>query len=127
MTDAAPPTGTIDITNVVESLRTAWVSWAVAYVFGLEVAIPGMAWVALPVISNIDRELLKLAFDFVSKSAEMQVFFLNTAVRKASQAKDFTDTVAKKNALPPSATDQEYADAEKAEILAFRNFVSLSN
>lgn len=127
MPETTPPSGTIDITNVVENLRQVWVSWAVAYVFGLEAAIPGMAWIALPVISDVDKELLKIVFDFVSKSAEMQVFFMNTAIRKASQAKDFTDAVKAKNSLPPTASPQEFADAEKAQILAFRNFVMVTN
>ena len=125
--NTAPPTGTIDITDTVEKLRQAWVDWGVAYVFGLEVAIPGWEWVALPIIADIDKAIIRAVLDSLSKSAEMGIFFLNTAIRKASQAKDFTDAVKAKNDLPTTATDEEYKKAEAAQMLAFRNFVMVSN
>lgn len=122
-----PDSGTIDITNVVESLRQAWVSWAVAFAYGAEIAIPGMAWVAAPVISDIDREALKLIFDALSKAEVQMAFFLNTAVRKASQAQDFVAAVGAKNSLPSIASDAEFAAAEHAQMVEFRNFVTVTN
>ncbi len=127
MPDTAPPTGTIDITNLVEQMRQSFVSWAVLYLFGLEASIPGMEWVALPVLSTIDKEILQVILDALSKSGIMMAFFLNTAVKKASQAKDFTDAANALDGLPPTATDEEYENAERNKILAFRNFVMLSN
>lgn len=122
-----PPTGTIDITNFVENLRQTWVTWAVAFLYGEEIAIPGMAWVALPVISTIDKDILKLILDFLSKDAVMAAFFVNTAIRKASQAADYVDAINAKKALPSGSTDDQYKNAEIAELAAFRDFVLLSN
>lgn len=123
----APFTDTIDITDTVESMRQTWVTWAVAFIFAEEAAIPGMEWVALPVISTIDKEILKIILDALSKSAVMLAFFTNTAIRKASQAADYVAALDAKKALPPTATDEEYKNAEKKELVAFRNFVAVSN
>lgn len=127
-TPSAPSDGTIDITNLVESLRQTWVTYMVGVTMGAEASIPGLQWaVTTPIISSLDKDALQLIFDFVSKQAEMMGFFGNTAIRKASQAKDYTDAVAFKNGLPSTATDQEYADAEAAELVAFKNFVEVTN
>lgn len=122
-----PPTGTIDITDLVEQVRQSFVTWAVDYLFGIETAIPGMEWIDLPVISTIDKEILTTIMNALSSSGVMLAFFLNTTIKKASQAKDFTDAANALNNLPPTATDDEYETAERAKILAFRNFVMLSN
>jgi hypothetical protein len=127
MVDTAPPSGTIDITGTVESLRSAWVDFMVAFLFGEEIAIPGMEWVAAPIISSIDKEVLKIIMNVVSKDAVMMMFFQNTAVRKASQAVDFNATVKAKNSLPDTASPEEFKNAEQAQMVAFRNFVMLSN
>lgn len=121
------PTGTIDITNVVDSLKSTFVTWAVAYIYGLEIAIPGLTWVALPVISTMDQEAIRLIIKFLADSVLMEAFFLNTAVRKASQAGDYVKAVAAKKLLPPTTSQEDYAKYEAAECLAFRNFVMLGN
>lgn len=122
-----PNTGTIDITNVVENLRQSFVNWGVAYVYGLEVAVPGLEWVALPVISELDKTAIQAILDLISKSVIMEAFFINTTIRKASQAQDYVSAVDAKNSLPPTATKDEYEAAEKAEMSAFRNFVLITN
>lgn len=122
-----PNTGTIDITNVVENLRQSFVNWGVAYVYGLEVAMPGLEWVALPVISELDKTAIQAILDLISKSVIMEAFFINTTIRKASQAQDYVSAVDAKNSLPPTATKDEYEAAEKAEMSAFRNFVLITN
>lgn len=125
---ATPPdSGTIDITNVVEKLRSSWVSYMVLFIYGQEIAIPGMEWVALPVISDIDKEVLKIILDIVSKEAVMMGFFVNTAIRKASQAEDFVAAVNAKDALPDSASPEDFSTAEKNQMVAFRNFVMVTN
>jgi hypothetical protein len=124
---APQPTGTIDITDTVEAMRQTWVSWAVAFLFAEEVAIPGMEWVALPIVADIDKEMLKLILDAISKQGVMLAFFTNTAIRKASQAADYVAMVGAKKALGPNVSDEVYKDAEKKELLAFRNFVAVSN
>jgi hypothetical protein len=64
--------------------------------------------------------------DILSKSSVMLAFFGNTAIRKASQAKDFTDAAHRKDSLPPTATDAEYEAAEQEEMIAFRNLVMVT-
>jgi len=122
-----PPTGTVDITDVVAKMQQSFVSWGTAYVYGLEIATPGLEWVALPVISELDKEAVKEILTLLSKSAEMQSFFMNTAIRKASQAQDFVGTIDAKNKLPPTATQKEFEDAERVQMAAFRNFVLVTN
>ena len=125
---APQPTGTVDITATVENLRQAWVTWAVAFLYGEELTIPGLQEVvALPLVSDIDREVLRVILNALSNDMVMLGFFMNTAIRKASQAADFNNAVAAKNALPPTASTQEVLNAEQAKSLAFRNFVMLSN
>jgi hypothetical protein len=118
---------TVDITNVVEKLRETFVTWAVGYIYGLEVGIPGMGWVALPILSSLDKAAIKEILNILTRSAVMEAFFLNTAVRKADQARDYVDAVTAKLSLPNTATQEEYKNAENAEMDAFRNFVSFTN
>lgn len=123
--DTSPPTDTIDITNLVTSLKTTFINWAVAYIYGLEVAAE--PWVGLPIISSIDRMIVKALITYLVNSAIMEAFFLNTAVRKASQAQDYVDAIAAKAALPPTTSQANYQLAEQAEMTAFRNFVMVTN
>ena len=95
------------------------------YVVGLAVgAFAPLGWPILgPLFSFIVKEILTA----VGNAAEMEAFFLNTAVRKASQAQDYVDAVNTKNGLPSTASDADYEAAEQAEMAAFRNFVMVSN
>lgn len=127
MTDVTPPLGTIDITDTVESLRSAWVDWGVAYVFGLEVAIPGMEFVALPVIVDVDKFLIHGVLTAISKAEVSLAFFMETAVRKASQAQDLISAVKAKNSMPATSSDVELAAAEQKQMIEFRNFVLVTN
>ncbi len=93
----APPDnnegGVIDVTNLVAALQSGFVDWATAYIFGLEIATPGLQWVALPIISNLDQYALRKILTLLSQSVVLQAFFLATALRKASQAQDYQDAV----------------------------------
>lgn len=122
-----PPTGTIDITATVTAAQSAFVTWAVAFAYGEELLIPGLSWVALPIISDIDKEILREFFTAMASSIVMLGFFENTAIRKGLQAQDFLSATAAKNALPTTATDLEYKNAETAQMAAFRNFVMVVN
>ena len=117
---------TIDITDLVEKTRSTFVDWAVLYVYGLEIAIPGMEWVAVPVIKDIDQEIIRLVLNGLSNSAVMQSFFLATVVRKATQADDFVAAVVFKQNLPDNVTDEEYDLAERKQMDAFRDFVAVT-
>lgn len=121
------PTGTVDVTNLVENLRSSFVKWGVAYVFGLELGVPALEWVGLPIIKDIDQAAIKMVLDFITKSAVMEAFFMNTAIRKAAQADDYVAAVNALLKLPPTTSEADYAQAEQNEILAFRNFVMVSN
>lgn len=127
MSSSAATNDTIDITDLVEKTRSAFVDWAVLYVFGLEIAIPGLEWVAMPVIKDIDQAIIRLILDGLSKSAVMQSFFLNTALRKATQAGDFVKTSDDLFKLPEDVSDDVYEKYEAARMQAFRNFVVLTN
>lgn len=118
--------GSIDITDLVEKARSTFVEWAVLYVYGLEAAIPGMEWIALPIVKQIDQEIIRLILDSISKSEVMQSFFLATAVRKATQADDFVKAVNHLNSLPEDVNDEEYNQAERDRMASFRDFVSFT-
>jgi hypothetical protein len=119
---------TVDITDLVEKTRSAFVDWAVAYVYGVEVAIPELGpIIELPVIKEADQEIIRLVVDSLSKSAIMLAFFTNTVLRKATQADDFVKAVNAKFNLPGDASNDDIQKAEAAQMVAFRNFVVLVN
>lgn len=121
------PTGTIDITNLVSDIQTDFVKYGSQFVFADISAIPGMQWVLHPIIAPIIQMVIRAVMESLTKWAFMQAFFLNTAIRKASQAQDYVNAINYKKALPPSASQDEYEKAERAQMLAFRNFVMVTN
>ncbi len=119
--------GTVDITNLVTGLQTSWVAWATLYLTGLAGSTIYTAWLNWPVISIIFTFLVKLGVTALANALEMQGFFLNTAIRKASQAQDFISALNAKDLLPSTATDEEYENAEKAQMVAFRKLVIVTD
>jgi hypothetical protein len=118
----------IDVTDLVEKTRSAFVDWAVAFIYGEELAIPGLGpIIALPVIGDLDRLVIKLIVDALSKHLVMQAFFFNTALRKAAQAQDFVDAANALESAPKDMSNDEYKKLEFARAGAFRNFVTLTN
>lgn len=122
-----PASGTIDITNLVATIKSTFINWGTTYLTTLASSTPYTFWLKWPVISTIFETLVKLGVTAIANALEMEGFFINTAIRKASQAQDYISAVDAKNQLPPTATDEEYENAEKAEMAAFRNFVLLTN
>ncbi len=118
---------TIDITDFIEKARQTFVIWAVDYVFAQAMLIPGLQWMALPVVSSLIKLIIERIAIVLSKAAVMQAFFMNTVLRKSSQAKDYIDAVNSKLELPDTATDAEYERAERHEIDAFNSFVILGD
>lgn len=125
---APPPSGTVDITNLVDSLKSSFITWGdkMAYAELLTVPYAG-AFFALPIFSSLAKYGINWVVSFLANSAILAAFFLNTAIRKASQAQDYVDAVTEKNKLPSTATDSEYEHAEQIEMAAFRNFVLVTN
>lgn len=123
----ASGTDTIDITEVVEQMRSTFVLAAKAYIMGLLLAIPGVGPFAVWFIKVFGGAFINWLLNTLSNWGVMQAFFLNTAMRKASQAIGYTDKVKAKNNLPPTATDEEYEKAELEEIQAFNNLVLVTN
>lgn len=119
--------GTIDITNLVDGIKGVWVRWAVSLITNVPKTIPWLAWLSLPIISQLFEFFVSKMVTLIANALEMEGFFLNTAIRKASQASDFVDAINAKNALPKTASTQEYENAEKTEMAAFRNFVRVTN
>lgn len=125
---AAPPApGTVDITNVVEAVRSSFVTFAVSFVLAAAATTPWLAWTRLPVISQAFSASLKWVMGTLSESAVMEAFFLNTTIRKQGQAHEFIDAVDALASLPKTASREEYANAEAHRMAAFRNFVMLTN
>jgi hypothetical protein len=122
-----PAPGTVDLTNLVESVRASFVSFAVEFVTQAAASIPYLQWLMLPVIFQAFQASLRWAIDTLSRAAEMRAFFLATALRKRGQAKDFIRAVEAMRALPKTASKEDYANAEKKRMVAFRNFVLLTN
>lgn len=117
----------IDITNTVESMRQTFVSWASSACYMAIVSNSDFAWLNLPVLSSITKFLIRLVLNTLSEEAVMQAFFLNTAIRKDSQAADYVNAVNAKNALSTNASEADYANAEANEIAAFNSFVTLGD
>lgn len=127
MAENTNESGVIDITNIAESLRTSFVSWASAYLFAQILTIPGLSWLRLPLVSTFFKFILNGVLNILTKSAVMEAFFLNTSVRKASQATDYVNAVTLKNNLPQNVSDEDYEKAEQNEMAAFNSFVTLGN
>lgn len=118
--------GVVDITETVEELRQAWVTWSIRYINGLEAATPELMWLNGSLTNSVEEAILKVILDAISKAVEMQAFFLNTAIRKASQAKDFTKVVREIREKQENMTEEEFEKAEQRKMDAFRNFVSVT-
>lgn len=117
----------IDITNLVGSMKKTWIRWATDLVVEAASSVPVLAWLKLPVLKQLFAFMVEKIVTLIADGLEMQAFFLNTAFRKASQAKDYVDAVSALAALPNTASNEEYENAEKKEMQAFRNFVLLVN
>lgn len=128
-----PPTGesgntdTIDVTDLVEKMRQTWVTMQVNTVMALIATVPILSWLNWPVISDIARAGVTWVINALSKTEVQLAFFLNTAVRKASQAADYVDTLDAKASLPTNVSDADYKKAEENEMQAFDNFVRFTN
>lgn len=122
-----PPTGTIDVTDLVEKLKATWIRWATTTVVTTAKALPYLSWLAVPVVSTLFEFSVEKIVTVLANALEMQGFFIHTAIRKAGQAGDYINAIAAKAALPSTATNLEFENAEKAEMAAFRNFVMLTN
>jgi len=119
--------GTIDLTEVVEKMKSTFVVAGKSYLVNAALAIPGVGPVAAWFIKVLFGPAIEWVLEKLTNWTAMQAFFLNTAIRKGAQASDYVLAVAAKEALPPTATDDEYERAEQNEILAFDRFVSIAN
>jgi hypothetical protein len=124
-----PPSGTVDITELVAAVKASWIQWSTLLACTAVKAIPyGVgAFFALPVISGLLNFFVEKLMTIVANGVEQEAFFLNTSLRKAGQASDFINAVAFRNSLPKTATSEEYENAEKRQMAAFRNFVRVTN
>lgn len=119
--------GTIDITSLVESMRFAFVDWAQGYLWALILAVPGLGWLAGPILKTLFGKGLQWLLNRLSESTVMLGFFLNTAIRKGSQASDFVNAVEALHKLPETASEEDYAKAEQNKITAFERFAIATN
>lgn len=117
----------VDVTDLIDALRISFVRWGEDYAYSTAIAVPGLIWLGLPVVSTVVRFIIRSVLSAVAKSAIMEAFFLNTAVKKAAQASDYIGAVKAKNELPPTTSDEDYEHAERAEMVAFRLFVMVGS
>lgn len=115
----------IDITDLVEKMRSTFVSIETEASFQALASVQGLQWLRLPLISSITKKLIELVISGLSKRAVMMAFFSNTAIRKASQAQDYVNAVNAKESLT-DVSDEVYEKAELAEISAFNDFVRVT-
>lgn len=125
-TPSSAPPNEIDITNLVNFFQTSFITYAVNYVYTLATTTAGLTWLALPVISGVFKWALELILEAVANDVTMEAFFLNTAIKKASEAQDYLDAVNTKNNLPTTATEAQIAQAEQNEMVAFKSLVVLT-
>jgi hypothetical protein len=117
---------TVDITSLVANMQQTFVKAAVAVAYAAIIAVPGLSWLALPILSPILKEALSFVIGLLAKDAMLEAFFMNTAIRNASNAADYVNAVNAKNNLPPTATKQEILEAEQLEISTFNSFVIIT-
>lgn len=100
---------------------------AETYIMGLALAIPGLGPFLAFFLKTLGQPLLNWVLNKLSEWEVMQQFFLNTALRKASQAIDFVDAVNAYENLPKDASNEEVLAAEKSRMATFRSFVMVTN
>jgi hypothetical protein len=127
MTNETPDSGTIDLTETVKLMKETFVKTSVDFIFQAASSTAYTFWLKWPVISTIFKTIVELVVSTLANMLEMEAFFINTAIRKASQAADYVNAVSELKALPETATFEEYENAEKKEMAAFRNFVRVTN
>jgi hypothetical protein len=118
---------TIDITILVENMRSTFVTMALKLIYTQAATVPWLLWINTPIIHSMVDKFLNWVLDAITQWEVMQAFFLNTAIRKSLQSKDYTEAILYKNNLPTNATAEQFKKAEQYEIDTFNNFVRFSN
>jgi hypothetical protein len=124
----AIPPGTVDITKLVLGIQKAWVTYGTKIAVEAAKNIPYLGpFLRAPVISHFLEYIIGYVMKALAETGEQQAFFLNTAIRKAGQADEFIEATSILDRLPKTASKEEYKNAETKRLVAFRNFVLLSN
>lgn len=119
--------GTIDLTDIAEKMKATFVIAGKEFLLAQALAIPGLGPFAAWAIRNLAASAIEWVLVKLSNWTYMQAFFINTAIRKASQARDYVAAVDAKDALPADATDEEFENAERLELESFDRLVRVSN
>ena len=120
--------GTIDITNLVSSMTSDFVSIETDLAMTEIALIPSVGpFLVGPVIGVITKFVVEKIISKLANGVRQQAFFFNTAVRKASQAGDYADASNALASLPESTSDADYKAAEEKRAQAFNDFVVLTN
>lgn len=117
---------TIDLTDAVEKMRVTFTTLGKVFLYECLCSIPyvGVGFKA-PIISTIVKLGINWALDKLGSWSVMQAFFMNTALRKTSQAFDYVDAVNEKLKLV-GVTNEVYKLAEKKEMDTFINLVMVT-
>ncbi len=113
----------IDVTLLIEGLALAFKSWAVSYLVAVVAAVPGLSFLAWPIIGPIFAAIVGYLVGKLVETAVMQGFFMHTSIVKAAYAQDFINAVKAKANLPATASPEEFKNAELAQMDAFRRLV----
>lgn len=116
---------TIDLTDLAEKMKESFVLSGHDFLLNLVLA-SGIGAVGAWFVKVLLSPFIKWVLEKLSEWALMQAFFINTAIRKSSQADDYINAINQRKNLT-NASDKEYQRAEENEIEAFNRFVRLSN
>lgn len=109
--------------SLLAGLTQSFDAWAAGYVFAELVALPGMSWLGLPLISGLTLVVLEQIITILTRGPVMQGLFAAAAAVKAAEADAYAAAVAARRAVPPAAPKDDHAKAEAAELDAFRRLV----
>ncbi len=124
--ELAEDDGTIDLTDVIEKMKTTFVLAAKDYLVLQALAVPGLGTIAAWFVRVLGSAAIDWTLNKLANWTVMQAFFLNTAMRKLSQAKEYVIAVNEKENLS-DASEVDYEKAERKEIDLFIDFVRISN
>jgi len=120
--------GVVDITELTQMIKSAWISANVTALVAAIGAVPGLGWLTVtPFFSNAITWLVEWAISKMADFVYNQAFFLATSIRKAGQAQDFISAVHKLNSLPEDISDEEYEKYERIRMAEFNNLVHLAS
>jgi len=114
-----------DITALSDKLGSTFESWAVSFLLREITSISGLVWLSWPILNPLLTFFLTRVISRLCRSIEMRSLFFHVAIRKAESAQRYLNAKMTLENLPPTATDDEYEQAEKLAMAAFCSLVTI--